>query len=47
MKLTMAFRSDPLLSFSADSASKTIALYLMKGQITDSPSDHDLNWQNK
>jgi len=32
MKLTMAFRSDPLLSFSADKASKTIALYLIKEQ---------------
>jgi len=32
MKLTMAFRSDPLLSFSADRASKTIALYLIKEQ---------------
>jgi len=32
MKVTMAFRSDPLLSFSADRASKTIALYLIKEQ---------------
>jgi hypothetical protein len=30
MKLAMAFRSDPLVSFNVDRASKTMTLYLIK-----------------
>lgn len=39
----MAFMSDPLLSFSADRASKIIALYLIKDQKYNIPSEYDLN----
>lgn len=33
MKLAMAFRSDPLVSFNVDRASKTMALYLIRTKV--------------